>query len=760
MGVSGSQPQHLTIRSLAARISTAKNLVLVCGAGLSHGTAPLAQSIEDGMLAAICRLGSEAKYFDQVAAVQASREIKDAYLTLELLVSGIRHRVPALKTPLSNLYQELFHLERPNRSHVSLGKALGKLLSDEPERSVTILTSNFDNGITLGLDVSIHRRFITEANVAKCMTPASTEPKQPVIDICAYHGTVDQDSEGTRSLPTTVAARDLAHPFTPHMSEFISNVLEKADLVLFIGHRGEDYYDFNIVVHQLLQKAKNVLDKERVKSRFLCIPHMGRLDSVSDFYERALGPSGLVVLDDGSGQWVAELFDAVSGSDTSRHTIAAKTAASDTHHTAERMYDLVHKEGLSSDARTLVAGQCAALIKDIAAGVLAAWSVIEHYRLESIGYEQDVISVFARPSEDRKFYDIPLTELVRLQKDYQAFRAKVASKPAKEQFVILADGIMLTGRLEKVGFEAMKASEQASPGVHRSIVTILASIAFDYAGLVAMRLMKLKVPDNSISACYPDLNDVLKNVQTTSALAGLNSPDPNSGRRSFEMRAGLLFDLSIKLALKAGDELEREAGCFHGPGDELKAYQADLGEIVPWRDWEMAPAENRLRLEIESDEARLIGFLRRINLRMDRIAEEMDDDSHRSFSATGHAAQCAQRLAEAMRLITGADESGVPDNAINAAKKPNAQPILSAMSDWAIRCMNVVKATSSLKNYRVLSAYDALVLLALTKGQGGDANRHIAEAREYAQGEDNQNFTGRLAQVQSRVVTAPVASAA
>lgn len=68
--------------------------------------------------------------------------------------------------------------------------------------------------------------------------------------------------------------------------------------------------------------------------------------------------------------------------------------------------------------RWIIQNQCAALLDDIKAGVFAACSLVEHYRLESIGYSQEEIAASGRASNDSQYHTIPLAKLIRLQKDY------------------------------------------------------------------------------------------------------------------------------------------------------------------------------------------------------------------------------------------------------------------------------------------------------------------------------------------------------
>ncbi|RYP09586.1 hypothetical protein DL765_008396 [Monosporascus sp. GIB2] len=93
-----------TLEQLAAPAKSKNNIVVICGAGLSYGVAPLDKNVEAGLLAAIQKLGEE----DWPAGLQPeAAEIEKKYFTLELFASGVRHRVPGLVTPLRELYRDI-----------------------------------------------------------------------------------------------------------------------------------------------------------------------------------------------------------------------------------------------------------------------------------------------------------------------------------------------------------------------------------------------------------------------------------------------------------------------------------------------------------------------------------------------------------------------------------------------------------------------------------------------------------------------------
>jgi len=428
-------------------------------------------------------------------------EIREPYLTLELFVSGLRHRVPDLELPLLSLYRDLFQLQ-PNRTHLAIAEGIAKL------KSVVILTSNFDDGLTKGLRAAnVSYSLITDSNVGSANAIHLTRQlAQPLVEVCAYHGTVDDFKTDSvdPTPPTSMAARDLAHPFAPEMSTYINRVLSEVvaienGLVVFVGHRGEDFYDLNLEIRNALGGAKSLVEREARQQRFVCVPHLGDLSSVSHFYEEALTKSGFVVLTDGGTEWLAGLFDAVSGK-ASPVTPQATIGASEVERRFVSQVDAVHP--VNSPRRKDIATQCKSLLIDIEAGVLAAWSIVEHYRLESLGYPQDVIASFARPKGSRKFFDIPILDFLALQKEYQNFRDRFrALEKVRSAENALVDGLSLSLRLERLGAQARNVLAKPIPSMHKSLAAVLAAIAYDYAGLVAMRCMRHASPFSSGQRC-------------------------------------------------------------------------------------------------------------------------------------------------------------------------------------------------------------------------------------------------------------------
>jgi len=751
--MSDSGFRRIPLEELAQLASSADNLAIVCGAGLSHGVAPLASDLLGGFLAAIEALANEIALVDRT---READEIRNSYFTLELFVSGLSCRVPALRKPLMRLYKDIFCLKEINRAHRAMAKALGTF-TNSGKRAVALI-ANFDDGLTTGLVQSgVPYRLVTRNNVQNVVSDGSdgaTVDKETAarVDVCAYHGTVQTTGPDATipSGPTSMSARNLAHPFPPAMSQYVQQALRNAGLVLFIGHRGEDFYDLNIELRRMAQLGATS------KARFLCVPHMGDPKSVAPTYEALFGKTGLVAIENPTQDWIGDLFDAISGIPTSPPDALPPSIG--LREVTSRLLSLVedfYPAGLPE--RSTIQIQCVALLDDIKAGALAAWSVIEHYRLESLGYTQDEISAFGRAPEGSVYYGIPIAELIQLQKDYQDFRFNFHSldpKTITPSSSVIEEGLQLTDRLENFASVARDALPLAADGTQKAIARLLAAIPYDYCGLVGMRLMNVihvsPIHASSAPSSAP-LVTLLNDIDGTS-MRNLTAEAESENGNGVGLRTELLFKVSAALAREAGTDLRTESAKFSSDPQAQEAYAGSLAQIVGWQDWELAPAENRLRLPFIPVDERLHGYKTMINKRMQRMETEEANVSsgERSFSAAGDAAQCAVRVCEVARLLAGVSDFGsiAPDPDVLA--HPDAQKLLESIPAMARTCIRVASETSSVHNHLIMQAYDALLLDSLLT-ERGNTTQILNEAELYAKDGVGFQFETRLKGIKSRI---------
>lgn len=803
-------PRYMTIESCADLIGKKTKIVIVCGAGLSAGVAPLARAIEDGLWAAVTRLAHGDEAADLHGAVATGSEIRESYCTLELFVSGLRNRVPSLREPLVRLYEQLFRLQTPSRTHLALAKALAakpklaagapKTQAGEPVRCVAVLTSNFDDGLTQALHAIPHDyRLVTDANVAginaKDDEGRSAEPDgtksavwmHPGIDVCAYHGTVDARRPMTEDVPpeggrghtppTSMAARDLAHPFAPQMSAYVNRVLKAAatdpnGLILFVGHRGEDFYDLNLEIDSIVGKPNTIEERRRACKNVMCIPHRGRFYDVSDFYEKTFTKEGFVVLTGAGDEWLADLCDEVSGSPT---TASGPPVAVGAGGVESRFLDLAGKVyDRDDDRRGVMAKQCRAFLSDIQSGVFAAWSVTEHYRLESLGYPDEQIAAFGRPAASRRFHGVPLAELITLQKTYKEVRTRIDRAIERHDGNAALGGCLdLMVRFEefaKTALDAIRTIKSADPPARDgtehlqvAMAALLAAIGYDYAGLIAMRCASVKhtLPDLSERVPKPWQPAYAANAKPPlKVLKRLGASGFTAGQTR---RASDLFVASVMLANWAAAEIKAAARAVGlvDPKD-LAEYEDRLAQIVAWEDWSLAPQENRLRLPIPEHAGparkarirrkRIATFRATIGRRIKRIEVAVATTGEKSFSAAADAAQCVQRLSESMRLVSDVKERGRPGPISDDGRK-DFEDFVEEAERHARYCLAIDEANSSVRNYRFMAAYDALVLCALFRGEADAAGEWVSEAGSYAGPHlgGRADWSKRLSQVRSRV---------
>lgn len=757
---------RMSLEELANEIKGTNNLVVVCGAGLSCGVAPLAQEVRHGLLLAVESLADGITQSDHACLVEEIENLNPPYLTLELFVSGLRHRVPALEAPLRQLYDELFRLPELNHANQALGRALQFFQSHD--KQAVVLNANFDDGLTRSLtEAGISEyRLITQDNVHEIVAAnndqangSDSRKASKVVDICAYHGTIQKLApDGSRpSPPTSMTARSLAHPFSPDIARYIQYVISRADLVLFLGHRGEDFYDLNVELRRIVQRGV------AAKAKFRCVPHMGNVKEVNESYAQLYGKSGVILLKNvTSGDWIGELLDLVSGHQTSPQKIHFKPQERE--EIFLRMLALVSEHsGVESHERSVIKLQCRALLDDIKAGTLAAWSVIEHYRLESLGYTQNEIAAFGRAPPQRKYFGLSILELITLQKDYQAFRnafAKLSPENLTFDNGTVKNGLELAHRMESFAMDARKAIPKISNSAQKAIAFLLAAIPYDYCGLVGMRLMKVF----QVRPSYQDspgqnasLDELLGALDKTTmeelaskALADETFKNDGNG---IGWRTEVLFRTSAKLAQEAGKELAVEATRLSTNDQEAKIYADNLSQIVGWRDWELAPTENRLRLSFLDASERLNGYRKMIDIRMERMTEERGEATagERSFSAAADAAQCAVRVCEVARLLANVSDVGVPQKDSKVKELEVSKWFLGKIPEMARECMRVAAESSSIPNWLIMQAYDALLLESLLTGRGNE-RAIIQEAEDYGKHEEaNFQYKTRLEQMKTRI---------
>lgn len=704
--------QEMTVAEFAKQIRNANFPVFVCGAGISYGVAPLAQDIEDGLLGAVIELAGRGS-FAHIArpAIESARETKQDYLTLELLVSFIIYRIPSMREAIHELYRQLFKLSDPGSINRSIARAF------ETGKPSCILTSNFDDGLYSALDeIGAAYSIVTNQNVTA--TPLGGR------QICAFHGTVfERQLDGPLSGPTTMSARELAHPFMPALSSYVKNAFDRSSMIVFLGYRGEDYYDLNVCIDEFIRAGASDIERAARRAKFFAIPHMGNKDAVSKFVHERFGSN---ILDlSGEGQaWLTKLCDAISGqSDTTHPAISVRRTT-----VAEQLLDIVHgaypDRNAAGSAHQIAYSQICkmakALLEDIQNGVLAVWSTSEHYRLESLGLDQGVIKSFGRPPEHRYFFGIGVKSLIDLQSDYwefnSAFRRIINSQLPDVKALQMGQSIYR--KLLATASAARNSSSSAHREIDKACCYMIEAIARDYMGLIGMR--------------HDEWSE-----------RGL----PWTAEFDSYRQADVDFEASIACAMQAGEALRKEAASFLTD----TAYLSNLEKVVPWRIWRIAPQENIVRSKIFENPPRFDVLISCIKDRLAFIAEEMATFSKApdnvDFSVAGHAAQTALRVGEAMRALCGAGESGPPNSARQLSRRMAADD-MRFLLEAGRKCLDAADATSSLKNLRFMSVFDARILEAILRNNIDEALSHLLAAENYAAG--NDAFNVRLDQLRSR----------
>lgn len=690
---------------LVELIKNARNTVLICGAGISFGAAPLAQDLKEGLLGALTTLaGFDGA--DQLSSQAIFSEIKEDYLTLELLVSFIVYRAPELKPYLSSFYKKIFSLKKINRANQAIANAIAK------GKIRSVLTANFDNGILKSLDQkSCDYSLITDANVHE------RQPTQG--DICAFHGTIYMPaSSGTElkiSGPTSMTARELAHPFIPSMDRYIRATFDLADQIILIGYRGEDFYDLNLCIKDYIGNNSSPESVSK-RQKFFCIPHMGQLQSVSSFIRENFQPENILHLTDEREEWIADLFDQLTETKSITQDPECPGSAE-----VERLFvqSISDDFPVASAGRALVAKQARALLDDIQAGVLAIWSVTEHYRLESLGLSQNEIAAFGRPPSSKQFFGVSVSKVREIQEKYWTFNKHLRDgQPALEL------GVSLYNLIYYFVIECENGLEKARRPIEKACLHLLRAIGYDYNGLIVGRF------------------------ETNKAL------QPKNHHRQLILEpSDDLYEKSWIEADVAGKHLEKDEVVSSVPEDQRAVYLEGLTQIVSWRVWLVPPRENYARASHRPLRDKVELLTKTIAERLKLIDADLDKAevsvANVGFGASGHAAQCSQRISELLRALGKVGETGTPDFSEAANEFSHLPDIIEEQRRFALKCLEAAKTFSAHKNPRFISAFDALVLASLFNGDIDEANLNYRSAAEYADG--NSTILKRVKQVGSRI---------
>jgi hypothetical protein len=161
-----SSPQERTMEEMSLQqvsdiIRSAQFPVLVGGAGVSFGVAPVAQDLKTGILKGIMEI-TEIPESDPLYS-NAFEEVREDYLTLEAFVSALRYRIPELSEEIQRFYSELFVLKNTNCSIEAIARSFCQ------RRPAVIMTGNFDDGLYVALDrLQYPYRIVTDNNAVNC----------------------------------------------------------------------------------------------------------------------------------------------------------------------------------------------------------------------------------------------------------------------------------------------------------------------------------------------------------------------------------------------------------------------------------------------------------------------------------------------------------------------------------------------------------------------------------------------------------------
>jgi hypothetical protein len=702
----------VSFHELAERVRNLDFPVFVCGAGLSHGVAPLAQELKDGILSTVISVASHRQNMPPMhASTLCAREAQIPYFTLEMLVSFISYRAPKLREPLRCLYDKIFQLDACNSAQIAMARAF---IAGHPS---VILTSNFDDGLFKAITANGGTcRIITDANALGKTCEAG--------DVCAFHGSVydrgGPDTGDRVSPPTSMTARGLAHPFIPATAEYIRTVLERSDGVFFLGYRGEDFYDLNVLIQQYISDGTSE-DKVSRQKKFFVIPHLGHMDSLSDYIQNLAPSEHIIKIDGANNNWLTKICEEIAG----KPSVSGEFRRIDAEVIESMFKDIIASCISEAELNSELITQNQMLLRDIASGVLSVWSVTEHYRLESLGFDQHAIRAFGRPPSTRTFNGISVRELIELQSRYWEFNRRIGNLSSVHDAVIVTRsfGNDLFNDFDDLNVAIESKLKTPLRAIESASCMLMKAICLDYMGLIAMKFEEKR--------------------EAIASLRSRTGETPDSDK---------YFLASAHVAVAAKAELANDEAVLAIPDAMRTEYLAGLSQIVNADAWAMAAKENYARSDNRTLDEKVRLLTEAIEVRLKFIEPAADSrlivEDASEFSVAGHAAQCVQRISELMRALAGVGPTGIPSFK-PALSIPSAIEVMEYLEQKTDTCMRAAKNVSSISNPRFASGFDTLVLTALYRGRQDTARQWLDAAISYGQSEPR--MSARLKQISSRL---------
>ncbi|WP_157879046.1 hypothetical protein [Pararhodospirillum photometricum] len=482
--------------------------VLILGAGASHPL-PTAYELKTWVIDAALTYARPKNAVGLRAQILALLE--RPYMTLEALFSLFSYRLGDC-FPVDKILQSAFDLGTLKRTargpayqttRLYLLIALARKYA--PDLLGPIMTTNFDIGLMKAHDIADVPYSVVTLSQVECFRTETSKIAGLENSIIPLHGTVgDTDNmsranhaiavsenapeRGTMSRfsggyadPSTVFARGLARAFPLDFSQFIENTISSAESLTTFGYSGADEYDFNLLLEDIIATNPGTVNK------FAWTSWKGDGTDLSPFARRHF--ENRIVKGDLAGLLEAELKRLNVSIPTDMDDVAVGAdplvGRDLKRQIRERLVWELQKEWSS---RNVPRGDVDNLVEDIATNVVGAWVSLEHYYLESLGFNQDKIVFFGgADGSSCMFHGVNFASIIEGQRQYRIEQSDALNQITVELLGINASihpaSFDIFERLHQQGRQSL-ATGSSTRDVERALTLVACATAVDYQGLI------------------------------------------------------------------------------------------------------------------------------------------------------------------------------------------------------------------------------------------------------------------------------------
>lgn len=465
--------------------------VILIGSGTTTPFLPTAEQLKEAVLEFLFTTANrQPEGKDRPLFETLCRRIREPQITTETLLALLTHRCGVVKG------QPRFDVVKfwsavcatPQYSLISCCLAvlagnglIGPILSGCVDQMLSNVAKEF--GFTF--------RIVTDQTL-----PASLEPDVPYL--VTYHGTIDTNAEDVpQSPPVSATGRGLAQPFTPELSQFLTDCLTIGDRpIICVGTRGEDVFDMNPLLGSL--------DPD-VRSRFVWLTP----DDAPAFHS--------FVTDTFPGQQYRANVEELFANYCTRHLPESwRPILRIKEHITTPEVDLFDwKRQLQDVTRTfgVSPGRCEMILKDLKANLPGPFAVLAP--------ELPQLAVSDIPGEHFRLFELPFDSLLvgrSLYHEEEIERQSLAHRRQRAFFNYPRSGCVFALTLEELRRwlvsliqDAKRAERMKLLPEHLSVCCVGIACAYHYLGSMARG--RLSALEDWLTHEVPQLRGVLGTIE-------------------------------------------------------------------------------------------------------------------------------------------------------------------------------------------------------------------------------------------------------